>query len=122
PNFLQYQAKSKQSEARVLLSGLYTSQIAFFAETNIYGNWTMALGVVNDANNIGFLPASTPKYYQDVAFAVSSTGGFVQTATGDIDGEIATIDTWTVSDLSREPCNGINDVTNTVAAAGVCKV
>ncbi|MDH4229486.1 MAG: prepilin-type N-terminal cleavage/methylation domain-containing protein, partial [Nitrospirota bacterium] len=25
PNFLQYQAKSKQSEARVLLSGLYTS-------------------------------------------------------------------------------------------------
>jgi len=121
PNFLRYQAKSKQSEARVMLSGLYTSQIAFFAEQNGYGTWTMAAGVVTDTHLIGFAPASTPKYYQDVTCTACGGGGptvngsatntsFTNQATSNIDSDV-TIDTWTVADTNREPQNTINDVT-----------
>jgi type IV pilus assembly protein PilA len=112
PNFLKYQAKSKQSEARVLLSGLYTSEIAYFAEQNQYGDWAADYtGAGISANDIGFEPASTPKYYKNISTVGAGTANFVTTATGNIDGD-ATIDTWTVSDASREPNNTINDVTS----------
>ena len=120
PNFLQYQAKSKQSEARVLLSGLYTSQIAFFAEENFYGDWSMALGIENDLDGIGFKPASIPKYFQT---ASTTLGGvpvginFVTEATGNLDSD-AVVDKWEVSDTSRAPCNVDNDVTD--AIGNVC--
>ncbi|MFQ5509152.1 MAG: type IV pilin protein [Leptospirillia bacterium] len=122
PNFLRYQAKSIQSEARVLLSGLYTSQVAFFAENNGYGTWTMAAGVADDTVHlIGFQPASTPRYYQTVTCTACPGGGpvvngtatntaFTNQATADIDSD-ATVDTWTVANTSRNPNNTINDVT-----------
>ena len=103
PNFLRYQAKSKQSEARVLLSGIYTSQIAYFAENNTYGNSEAV---------IGFTPASAAKIYTSRTF--STTAGYDQdftvTACGNVDGE-AGVDVWTVDDTDREPQNTINDVT-----------
>lgn len=122
PNFLRYQAKSKQSEARVLLSGLYTSQVAFFAEENGYGTWNMAAGAVTDTHLIGFAPAATPKYYQDSTCTACPGGGpsvngsatntnFTNDAQANIDGD-ATVDVWTVSDANREPNNATNDVTS----------
>jgi type IV pilus assembly protein PilA len=52
PNFLQYQLKSRQSEAKVNLNAIKTSQIAFQAEKSCYlGIPTMgALGAVPVAN------------------------------------------------------------------------
>ena len=40
PNFLRFQAKSKQSEARLLLSGIFTSQTSYFSENNRYGSFS----------------------------------------------------------------------------------
>lgn len=37
PNFLKYQAKSKQSEAKTNLKGIFTSETAYFSEANSYG-------------------------------------------------------------------------------------
>src|SRR5262245_63251640 len=34
PNFLAYQARAKQSEAKTNLGGIYTSQIGYFGEYN----------------------------------------------------------------------------------------
>jgi len=113
PNFLKYQAKSKQSEARVLLSGLYTSEIAYFAEQNSYGDWDAdftAGGAGITADDIGFAPASTPKYYTTIATAPAA-GTFTTVASGDIDGD-ATVDKWTVDETSREPSNTCNDITD----------
>jgi prepilin-type N-terminal cleavage/methylation domain-containing protein len=109
PNFLRYQAKSKQSEARVLLSGIYTSQIAYFAENNEYGP---------DEDTIGFAPASTPKVYADRVFSSTDAYAtdFTVTANGNIDGD-ATCDIWTVDDGDREPQNTQNDVTDDTSAA-----
>ena len=36
PNFLKYQAKSKTSEAKVNLKGVFTSEQSYFAEANTY--------------------------------------------------------------------------------------
>src|SRR5512144_2127084 len=40
PNFLRFQAKSKQSEAKTNLGGLFTVEIAYFGENNTYSNFT----------------------------------------------------------------------------------
>jgi type IV pilus assembly protein PilA len=36
PNFLKFQAKSKQSEAKTNLKGVYTAETSFFGENNKY--------------------------------------------------------------------------------------
>ena len=53
PNFLKFQCKSKQSEAKVHLSGLFTAQKAFYGE---YGFYTSDLIALNWA------PDGTPLY------------------------------------------------------------
>ena len=102
PNFLRFQAKSKQSEARELLSTVYTAETAYFAEKNTYGT-------LSDA---GFTPSSTPKYYTNVGdsnFTFTGATSFTGTCSRSIDGD-ATIDVWEVHETSREPSNTVNDV------------
>jgi len=43
PNFMTFQAKAKQSEAKLNLSGIYIAEKAFFAE---YGSYHSGLGVI----------------------------------------------------------------------------
>lgn len=53
PNFLKFQAKSKQSEAKTNLGAIYTGQIAFFGEGNSFGNF----------DQINWSPSGTPRYH-----------------------------------------------------------
>jgi type IV pilus assembly protein PilA len=63
PNFLKYQAKSKQSEAKTNLKGIFTSEASYFSESNSYNNLT----------NVNFaLAGNTAKVY---AFTVNSAEG-----------------------------------------------
>ncbi len=103
PNFLRFQAKSKQSEAKELLSTVYTAEQAYFAEQNTYGT----------LSNAGFTPSATPKYYTGIVNNFTYTGGssFTGTASANIDGD-ATIDLWTVTQASRESTNTTNDVSS----------
>src|SRR5512141_792537 len=39
PNFLRFQAKSKQSEAKTNLGGIFTAQTAYLGEHNRYGSF-----------------------------------------------------------------------------------
>lgn len=71
PNFLKYQAKSKQSEAKTNLKGIFTSEASYFSEANSYG----LLGTVNFA-----LAGNTAKVY---AFYVTN-GTPAETAPGAI--------------------------------------
>src|SRR5438876_11486819 len=54
PNFMTYQAKAKQSEAKVGLGGIFTTATSFFAENNTY--------TVTNASNLGYSPAGAPRY------------------------------------------------------------
>ena len=65
PNFLKYQAKSKQSEAKTNLKGIFTSEQSYMAEKNTFGDFA----------TVNFAPAGdwvATKYY---AFQVDSTEG-----------------------------------------------
>ena len=103
PNFLRFQAKSKQSEAKELLSTVYTAEQAYFAEQNSYGS----------LSNAGFTPSAAPKYYTNITANFTFTGGtsFTGTCSANIDGD-ATTDVWEVTQASREPSNTTNDVSS----------
>ena len=103
PNFLRYQAKSKQSEAKTNLGSIFTSQVAFFGEYDEFAS-------SKDHVNLGWAPEGTTRY----AYSVSGGGGtgsttFTAQATGNIDTD-ATVDLWTI-DQERELSNATNDVT-----------
>ena len=132
PNFLTYQARARQSEARIGLGGIFTTATAFFADNNTY----VALG---DA--LGYKPAGTSRYnlwygptpgtlitpsaggavapcvgaLTAAANPGTSTGppdatqlGFTAGARGQIDND-ATCDEWGMNDV-RQLLNNLNDV------------
>ncbi len=124
PNFMQYQAKSKQSEAKGNLAGIYTSEVAYFGDANTYDP---------NFNTIGFVVASTGSqrysYSIDGSSALLGTSsavcstytgagitgtlpsitGFTAAATGNVDGD-TTCDIWTINDI-KTLLNTVNDVT-----------
>ncbi len=54
PTFLGYQAKTKQSEAKVNLAGIFGSETAYFVEKGFYGS---------TLDSISFALAGKPAYY-----------------------------------------------------------
>ena len=125
PNFMTYQAKARQSEAKVGLGGIFTSGVSYFAENNTYD--TGAGG----AAALGYAPSGSPKYTFSYGtngtrtFNVGSTSascggitvtnvpaasasGFTAGARGNIDAD-AFCDEWTMND-KRSLVNDLNDV------------
>jgi type IV pilus assembly protein PilA len=130
PNFITYQSKSKQSEAKVSLGAIFTSTVAFAAEQPV------TTFVAPNIQSIGWAPSGTPRYsfwYAVTAAPTYFTGstlgtvagcnqgvmpgqtvatatGFTASAIGNIDTD-ATCDVWTIND-SRQLINvaGNNDV------------
>jgi type IV pilus assembly protein PilA len=133
PNFLAYQAKSKQSEAKVSLGAIFTSVVAFQAESNP----TTFMPVTN-VQEIGWGPSGNPRYsfwyYAAGAVArmapltgpqaasggcdpstttttiapLASVTGFTATAKGQIDQD-AVCDEWSMNDV-RNLLNNQSDV------------
>jgi len=115
PNFLRYQAKAKQTEAKSNLVALHTSEIAYFAENN---------GFIDDFNAVGFdVSGASQRYYYELGEAslgtlppgctastldVVSATSFTAVAIANIDGD-ATCDIWTIDD-QKVLTNVSNDV------------
>jgi type IV pilus assembly protein PilA len=99
PNFLKFQAKSKQSEARTMLTGVYEAEMGYFATENRFAP---------TASVIGFEPASVPKYYINPAddgwIVADRQTNFTSTTSGNIDRDDFR-DGWVETDDSREPQN-----------------
>ena len=131
PNFLRFQAKSKQSEAKGNLGGIYTAEISWQGEHNFFGNF----------GQIAWQPTGTPRYtywsgtpggtttnltafggggLDNAGFAgnaqitasARSDNTFFITAVGQIDTD-ATMDEWSMSE-ARILTNTLlhNDVTD----------
>ncbi len=150
PSFQRFQAKARQSEAKTLLSGLYTAEKTYKMEWGTYfgdfrnigfdpnGNLRFRVGfsAAGVANVIGYqgpgvaasgaavqfntsvyCPASgtcieTPFGLAFIAIAGDTpptTTTFVALAQGDIDGEDAIRDTWTI-DQDKTLTNTIVDL------------
>ena len=120
PNFLRFQAKSKQAEAKTNLGALGTTAEAYRTEEGTYGatitqlGWqasgsprydygynATAINYTNSKNSVVFDVAAQ-------ATAVTATT-FVAAAEGDVDGEPAGEDCWTY-DQGRTLTNTTNDV------------
>jgi type IV pilus assembly protein PilA len=117
PNFLRYQAKAKQTEAKSNLVALHTAQIAYFAENN---------GYIDDFNSIGFgVSGSSQRYFYKLGNASLGTLppgctdpnadnvsalAFTAVAVGNIDGD-ATCDVWTINE-QKVLTNVTNDVSS----------
>ncbi len=118
PSFLRYQAKSKQSEAKLNLSAIYTNQSSYFGEAGIFGTFSV----------IGFEPKGTQRQLytyringetltgmttpntQGTPTAAGAGGstGFTSTAAGNIDSD-TTPDQWSINDI-KALVNGSDDV------------
>jgi type IV pilus assembly protein PilA len=120
PNFLRFQAKSKQSEAKTNLGGIFTAETSYFGENNTYGNFTQIAwapvgakqvysyfnGVDQNLNKVG---VSIAAWTGTVAVAVGATG-FTAGAEGNVDSDLTT-DTWIMND-TRTLTNLSDDVTS----------
>ena len=99
PNFLMYQCKSRQAEAKANLGAIFTNEEAYRAEYDLYNTGLSA--------NLGWAAAGTTRYAYTIS-AASSTA-FTARASGDIDGD-GTNDAWTM-DNTRNLTNATNDCT-----------
>jgi type IV pilus assembly protein PilA len=64
PNFLKFQAKSKQSEAKSNLGAVFTGEVAFFGETNRYGQF----------REINWAASGTPRYHYLIGTTLGTAG------------------------------------------------
>jgi type IV pilus assembly protein PilA len=112
PNFLRFQAKSKQSEAKGNLSGIFTGQTAYFGENNRYGNFSeiawspigtqIRYTYFDGTGTAGFV--ASPAYPAPAAPWVPAATGlgvvpatFTAAAVGNIDTD-ATLDAWGINE------------------------
>ncbi len=119
PKYLQWQAKSVQSEAKANLGGVYSAEIAFFGEKNRYSGFTeIAFRVKGSNQRYTYRAVSTDSAGNPQAVdvlqpaagltaengtysAAVSSGGFTATATANLDGD-GTLDEWHVNDAKAE--------------------
>jgi type IV pilus assembly protein PilA len=131
PNYLRYQATSRQAEAKTNLSGIYLSETASFAHRGTYDSfanvgfvlsggsnrYTYRSGAPGDqingvggatGENAACLPAAMGPALPPGAVAAA----FTATAVANLDSD-ATIDHWTINDIKGGmpvQGNGCNDV------------
>jgi type IV pilus assembly protein PilA len=130
PNFLKFQAKSKQSEAKTNLGGIFTAETAFYGDNNYYGNFSQIAwapvgtakytyysgGYTNGASGPSPAPVSPADNAGNTASGLTMPAGVARTdntfiigATGNIDTD-ATLDQWTINNARSLVV--LSDVTN----------
>ncbi len=115
PNFLTYQARAKQSEAKTNLAAIHTAAVIYFAEQNAYGETFSAIGfaVTGPSPRYHYVLGSSTAGAELGGCTVPSsapdfTTGFTAFAVGNIDGD-ATCDVWSI-DQNKNLVNSTNDV------------
>jgi type IV pilus assembly protein PilA len=84
PNFVKFQCRSMQSEAKANLKALLVAEESFRGENNTYSTDTAA---------IGFQPAGNKLRYRYVVTTATATAfGAEARGEGDVDGDVWTID------------------------------
>jgi len=131
PNFLRFQAKSKQSEAKTNLGGIFTAETSYFSENNAFGDlnvvsWAPVGTTVyrytmgTSANDLGSIAGTGAVTIVTANWAHPSEGtftpavtvsGFTAGAQGNIDSDASpALDAWVMNDMKRL-LNTYDDVT-----------
>lgn len=77
PNYTKFQAKARQSEAKVNLSAIYTAEQSFFVEASKYTDCLAGIGFVPDGYSAGAAVSGTIHYYN-----IGAAGTTLQLANG----------------------------------------
>ena len=96
PNYLNYQCKAKQIEAKRNLGQLFTMELAYRSEYSTY---------TSNLTQIGWSIQGTPRYTCSITLA--TTTQFVARASANLDNDLI-IDIWTM-DSSKNLVNSTND-------------
>lgn len=86
PNFMNYQCKAKQTEAKTILGNIRVAQEAYLAEYDTYTQDTGALGITVKGGKIRY----------DIEVTAADGDSFTATATANADGPGN--DTWTITE------------------------
>ena len=102
PNFLNYQCKAKQSEAKSNLGSIATCEEAYFAEFDTYSASNNDIGFAPKGNNVryGYTIVATTTTFTATA---TSTGGGLKGAAGD---DVWTMDEDRVLTNTTNACQG----------------
>jgi type IV pilus assembly protein PilA len=103
PNFVKFQCRSKQSEAKGNLKALYVAEEAFRAENDRYGSVAaISAGVVGSTvtNVIGFVPKGGKTRYRYVTDSASATA-FLAVASANSASIADQNDRWTISQANN---------------------
>jgi len=131
PNFLRFQAKSKQSEAKTNLGGIFTAEISYFGENSFFGNFQQIAWAPTGTSRYTFwsgpytgslvgtagYPASSDTdnagslLYAEPAGLDRNDNTFTVGSVGNIDNDNPPLDTWTIND-QRALINTVDDVVN----------
>ena len=127
PNFLKFQAKSKQSEAKTNLKAIYTAQTGYYGEFSTYNtfdrvNWSpvgdarysyglgdisgvrVASGGYPGPGTVVLIAGSSGGAWSGGSALIASDNNFIAGAWGNVDNDL-TLDAWSVTDnniLSNE--------------------
>ena len=122
PNFLRFQAKSKQSEAKTNLGGIFTAETSYFAENNAYADMNIiswapvgssvryAYALTAGGVTLGDNTAANVAAARALASIDNTNLTFVAAAGGNVDTDL-TVDTWTMNQV-RTLTNVNDDVVN----------
>ena len=120
PNFLKFQAKAKQSEAKNNLSALYTAEMSTFGELNSFAatfaaaNWSpegtsrYEYFLTSTETTTGSGAGSATGLTAPTGVGVTATD-FTAGAAGNVDTETTVYDQWTIDD-KKHLTNIVNDV------------
>ncbi len=122
PNFLKYQAKSRQAEAKINLAGIFVAETSYFGELARYGSFAEAgfalagssnrytyrsgAGGVAGGGNTGAAGTDTINagvggvQIEGTPAALNSANGFTATAAAQLDTDTV-MDQWHVNDAKR---------------------
>jgi type IV pilus assembly protein PilA len=130
PNFLRYQAQSRQAEARIILSGIFVAEASFFGEQSRFSSFNdIGFALAGSSNRYAYRAHGTNTAGADTGVVVMNAGtgttenensvvasgasssGFTATAVANLDNDV-TIDMWHVNDLKQNLQSAdSNDVT-----------
>lgn len=129
PNFLRYQAQTRQAEARTNLAGIFVAETSYFGEQSRYSNFAdIGFALAGTSNRYTYRTHGTNPAGADqgesridagtgaveaentVVASASTLTGFTATATANLDND-PTIDMWHINDLKKDlQTNDRNDV------------
>ncbi len=90
PLYVNYKAGAMQSEARVLLEGVWTGEISYYSDKSVYtDNYTL----------LGSNPVTSSKFYKNwdlFVYPPLTLQDFIATCSTNLDGDVF-LDSWIVS-------------------------